>query len=166
MKISKLPPIEVLRENLDYNPQTGELRWKTTTKGRRAGQLAGRTTHQGYIELCFNYRYYKAHRICWALYYGEDPYPYLIDHKRGVDEGNKIDNLRKATNSENCHNTKLHCRNKSGHRGVFYHKRDKKWVAKITINRQQIYLGWFDDREEAIAARLTAEREYNIFVRE
>ena len=44
--------------------------------------------------------------------------------------------------------------NTSGHVGVGWHKKAKKWTAKYGKR----YLGLFVDKQEAIAARQTAER--------
>jgi hypothetical protein len=167
MKIGKLPPIEVLREHLDYNPETGELRWIKTTharQSRKEGSIAGSRRKDGYERLTINQKSYLAHRICWALHYGEDPYPYLIDHKRGVEEGNKIDNLRKVTDSGNMLNAKRGRNNTSGHRGVSYKRETKKWTARIDINGEQIWLGCYDYKEDAISARLKAEADNNIYI--
>ena len=49
---------------------------------------------------------------------------------------------------------------KSGHVGVSWHKRHQKWVAYITVNGKQKYLGVFDKIEDAIAARERAELEF------
>lgn len=48
--------------------------------------------------------------------------------------------------------------NKSGVSGVSYQVSAGKWKAAITINRVTSYLGLYDDKEAAIAARKQAER--------
>lgn len=169
MKIGKLPPIQVLKEHFDYNPETGELRWKKKTHARhsiKVGDIAGSKRNDGYIKVTLNGKGYMAHRICWALHYGEDPYPYLIDHKRGIEEGNKADNLRKATDSENMLNARRRCSNTSGHRGVYYITAEKKWGARIEINGAHLWLGRYKCKEDAINARLKAEADNNIYIRE
>ena len=50
--------------------------------------------------------------------------------------------------------------NTSGKTGVSFNKRTQKWVAYITLKRNQIHLGFFDKKEDAIKARLKAEEEY------
>jgi len=168
MKICKLPPIEVLKDHLYYNPTTGELRWKKKTHARQSiklGDLAGSKRKDGYTRITLFGKCYMAHRICWALHHGEDPYPYLIDHMRGVEEGNAADNLRKATDSENMLNAKRRSNNTSGHRGVYYRKNEKKWGARVQLNNETVWLGTFDCKEEAISARLNFEQNNNIFIR-
>jgi hypothetical protein len=40
--------------------------------------------------------------------------------------------------------------NKSGHRGVWWCKDKNKWVAQITVDKNQIYIGAYEKIEEAI----------------
>ncbi|WP_353726297.1 hypothetical protein ABVE96_09450 [Lactiplantibacillus plantarum] len=44
--------------------------------------------------------------------------------------------------------------------GTYFNKSRNKWIAQITINGKTKYLGYFLTREEAIAARKTAEQKY------
>jgi hypothetical protein len=50
--------------------------------------------------------------------------------------------------------------NSSGFRGVYWDKSRKKWAPKIKVNQVIINLGRFNDIEEAISARLSAEADY------
>jgi hypothetical protein len=51
-----------------------------------------------------------------------------INHDRG---DNRTSNLRLATRVQNTHNMKLSSRNKSGHIGVHYHTKDRRWISSI-----------------------------------
>jgi hypothetical protein len=167
MKISELPPVEVLREHFTYDPESGEVKWKKKTHARnriKVGDVAGSTRKDGYRRIMFMGVNYFTHRIAWALHYGKDPYPHIVDHKRGVEQGNGIDNLRLATDGENIINAKRRKDNTSGHRGVRQRKDTGKWVARIDINGEPIWLGCFKCKEDAITARLKAEAENNIFI--
>lgn len=55
---------------------------------------------------------------------------------------------------------KINKNNKSGVMGVFYYKRTQKWTAYITLKRERVLLGYFDNKEEAIKARKEAEKKY------
>lgn len=55
-------------------------------------------------------------------------------------------------------NQKLRTDNKSGYTGVTF--KDNKWVARITVSKVEHYLGSFDTKEEAIAAREKGEELY------
>jgi len=50
--------------------------------------------------------------------------------------------------------------NESGHKGVSYIKKTKKWRALITVKRERIYLGSFANKQDAINARKKAEEKY------
>jgi hypothetical protein len=159
-----LPDINLLRELLSYNPESGELRWKVKRKRVSIGDLAGYTHANGYIMLKTMGSNWRAHRICWALHYGEDPELH-IDHINGQRSDNRISNLRLVTSSENNLNTKLRCDNTSGHRGVRYNKLRDKWEARLSLNGKLLFLGNYNCVEEAINARLQAEADNNIYVR-
>lgn len=112
MKANPLPPIEVLRERYRYEANTGTLYIRTTTYNKRLRQTVlcdgwrETTTRNraGYlITNCMGVQI-KAHRICWALYHGADPYPLQIDHINRDKSDNRICNLRAVSSAENCAN--------------------------------------------------------------
>lgn len=73
----------------------------------------------------------------------------MIDHINGDGLDNRECNLRPCTRSENGINSRIYKNNKSGLRGVFWHKRDKKWHTYIRKNGTPFFIGYFDDKEEA-----------------
>lgn len=120
MKAKELPPLEVLRDRFDYDPETGELRWRVTLGGHiKAGNIAGSVDLNGYRVVKVGGAFYKAHRICWALYHGEDPYGYELDHIDRDKSNNSICNLRLATRETNCFNRDFKRVNNSGHRNIY-----------------------------------------------
>lgn len=56
-------------------------------------------------------------------------------------------------------NRRIFKNNKSGHRGVYFHKRINKWGAQIKKEHKTYHLGCFDILEDAISARKLAEQE-------
>lgn len=86
----------------------------------------------------------------------------VVDHENGIRSDNRKSNLRLLDNSKNGINRSKHKNNKSGHRGVFLytHCKTPKWKAFITVNWKQISLGYFDDFDAAVIARLEAEKKY------
>ena len=165
MKPRELPPLNLLEENLSYNPETGELHWKKNRhshkiKGKRAGCLS-----EGYWMIKIFGKSYGAHRLAYALYHKEQLSPdTLIDHIDRDKSNNRIDNLRKVDYVENGCNRKTSRKNTSGHNGVHYAKKVNKWQARIVIEGRRVNLGFFDCKEDAITARLNAEIEHGMFI--
>lgn len=154
-----------LSEAIRYDPQSGKLFWKhrdsvpSSTNARWVGKEAGTVKPCGYIRIAFDRSHYYAHRVAWALHYGEWP-PGEIDHINGDRGDNRIENLRIATRQQNTMNHGPSTRNTSGVAGVAYHAVNRKWVASLTIDRKRIYLGSFKNINDAIAARKRAEVEH------
>ena len=155
MKAKELPPVELLRERFDYNPETGEITYRVRSGGEVAGSPAGWTASSGYRYIKINRSSYKLHRIVWLLVYGEDPGEMEIDHIDRDKSNNRINNLRLADRISNCLNKGISKANKSGVTGVTYCKRDKLWVAKWRCK----CLGYFKTKDEAVKARLNAEAD-------
>lgn len=70
------------------------------------------------------------------------------------------ENLREATQQENMRNISLQKNNSSGVTGVGVHKQTGKWRARIMVDYKEIGLGLFDNKNDAIKARLRAEIKY------
>lgn len=71
------------------------------------------------------------------------PFGKFVDHIDGNGLNNQKTNLRLCTNSQNMMNQKMHKDNRSGYKGVRFHKSSKKWQARICINYKDIFLGGF-----------------------
>lgn len=84
----------------------------------------------------------------------------IIDH---IDR-NRIDcrksNLRPVSNSQNTMNSCIRSDNTSGVRGVHWDNRRNKWVAMITANQQDIFLGYYEEFKDAENARKIGEEKY------
>jgi hypothetical protein len=151
--------IEQLKRVLDYCPDTGVFTWKVyrgsvTWPGALAGGLV-----KGYIIIHYDGATYRAHNLAWAFMTGEWPLE-LVDHEDRDGTNNKWNNLRAASHWKNRVNSVRKNGNAVGHRGVYFDKRTGGWTAVIGVDYKSIYLGYFKDIEEAIKARLAAERLY------
>lgn len=82
-----------------------------------------------------------------------------VDHVNHKTYDNRKSNLRICEHYENIIACKTYSNNHSGKKGVHYDKARNKWVARITINKTNKFLGRFDSFDEARAARLAAEKE-------
>lgn len=76
----------------------------------------------------------------------------MVDHINGNTLDNRKCNLRICSNKENQRNQKLTARNKSGYKGVSWHKCQDKWIARIRVNNKLIHLGYFIDLIEGAKA--------------
>lgn len=75
-----------------------------------------------------------------------------IDHKNNDKLDNQKINLRLCNTSQNKANSLKHHNNKSGYKGVNWHKRDKIWYASICLNYKKYSLGYFKNKIEAAKA--------------
>lgn len=154
--MKKLPTQAILRELFDYEPLTGNLRWRVNRGTARAGAVAGTPHVDGYVSICVDRRRYLAHRLIWAWMRGDVPDGAEIDHDNGVRNDNRWDNLFLTTHKGNMMNSKLRSDNKSGVNGVRWHKKCRKW--RVVIGRKHI--GLFTQLGAAIAAREAANEKY------
>ena len=84
----------------------------------------------------------------------------MVDHINHRPNDNRKENLRLCDKRQNAWNTDVSCTNTSGCKGVYYNKRKNRWIAEIIYDNQKIYLGSFTNKEDAIAARLSANEKY------
>lgn len=145
---------------LVYDPITGFFTWTSNgTHGVKKGDIAGCKNKNGYIVLSIAGRKMLAHRVAWLFSNGEFPVGNL-DHINRNKSDNRISNLREATYAQNAQNRTKNVCNKSGYKGVIWHKRDKKWQASITVNKKCIHLGYYSSVEEANEAYIKSSVTY------
>ena len=80
-----------------------------------------------------------------------------IDHN---ELNNRRYNLREASQLDNVRNSKRARNNTSGFIGVSWQANVNKWRARIMIDYKEIRLGYFDNIEDAVKARLEGELKY------
>ena len=91
----------------------------------------------------------------------------IIDHINGDTLDNRENNLRRVSTQENNMNQRLSKNNTSGHKGVHWHKNMGKWISNIGLNGKLLHIGYFDNYEDAVAAREDKERRlYGEYSRE
>jgi hypothetical protein len=96
------------------------------------------------------------HRLVAQAFIANPEHKKCVDHIDNNRTNNKVSNLRWATTSENNMNKCKQSNNTSGIVGVSFHKKQKKWHARITIDGKQKHLGCFTTLQEAKEARIKA----------
>jgi hypothetical protein len=159
-KAKPLPTQQELQEEFDYR-DGNFYRKKTNTNRVKVGSKAGHVHTNQYVYVCFKGKLYFIHRLIWA-WHGNSLEPnQQIDHIDGNSLNNRIENLRAASRKQNGENRKGANKNsKSGEKGVCWHKNMEKWCAQICHNGKVIPLGYYVNKEDAIAARIAAEKKY------
>ena len=121
-------------------------------------------------ELVSRYRWYlcKDLRTSYALTWRWSPkrrisvrmHRLLMDAPAGMDVdhvdhdglNNRRANLRLCTRAQNLANSRKGSGTSSRFKGVCWYKPSSKWMAKGSLNRKTIYLGYFDSEVEAAKA--------------
>lgn len=110
--------------------------------------LLQRITNVGYLRTTLHYygkrKTKSIHQLVAVTFLNHIPcgMKLVVNHKNFVKTDNRKTNLEIVTNREN--SNKKHIPSTSKYVGVDYHKRTKKWRARIVINKKLIHLGLFD----------------------
>lgn len=108
LKITPLPPVDVLHERFEYVDGTLVYNKRVSNrifKGDRAGYL-----NKGYHMVAIKRVPYLVHRIIWKMFNGVDPQG-EIDHIDRNPSNNRIENLRVVDRSGNTTNQERVIRN-------------------------------------------------------
>ena len=159
---------EIVRELLDYNPETGDLTWKPrhrkwfcservwkSCNTRYAGKIAHgeQTDQRGYKYKATGLfrKKYKTHRLVWLWMTGRWPSG-QVDHKDREGRNNKWSNLREVSFGDNSRNKSLLKNNTSGVTGVSWNNKISKWSAAVTFEGNVYGLGYFEKDDLDLAA--------------
>jgi len=154
---------ENLRALLKYNKESGRFTWLVDKcYNAQIGATAGCERKDGYRQIMIDGKAYLEHRLAFLYVNGYFP-EHDIDHKSGVRDDNRWGKIRGASRSCNAQNTKIRSTNKSGFPGVSLDKRTNKWIAQITINGNNMYLGAYKTGLEAALARFTVEDQCHMW---
>lgn len=149
-----------------YSESDGILTWRSPRFSSRALMPAGSVKRDGYRYITIKRKLYAAHRLIWILLNGSEP-DGLIDHINRIKTDNRIENLRIATKEQNAANAGMYSTNTSGFKGVYFCKRDKRFIASITFHGKIKRIGGFATAEEANEAyqraSLTLNKEFSPF---
>jgi hypothetical protein len=135
---------------------SGYQPYEVSTYGRVRNTRTGRIlkpcldTH-GYLTVCLytakNTKYsVRIHRIVSIAFLPNPSEKPEVDHIDNNRQNNNVENLRFCTRQENCRNKGKYKNNKSGFRGVYWHKKNKRWAVQCKDqNGRQVHLGYYSD---------------------
>ena len=138
---------EYLHELFEY--RDGCLYWKIQNSnrvniGNEAGYLDEKNSRKS---VRIDGKLYLVHRIIFMMHYGY--FPKIVDHIDNNSLNNLIENLRPATKSQNQHNANISKNNKSGIKGIYWHKANSKWKLQFKLNGKKMYFGEYNDIDYA-----------------
>jgi hypothetical protein len=153
---------EVLKErNMVSNPITRIPGYKNWIS------MISRCTYQNDV----SYLYYggRGIKVCdrWLNSFanfiedmGERPSPNHSIDRINSDGNYSSDNCKWSTQLEQIRNRRTAKNNTSGVNGVSFHKETSKWVSTIYVNGKRMYLGGFENVQDAIDIRKESEEKY------
>ena len=122
---------------------------------RRNRLLSGKIHYSGYKHILLSknnqQKFFNISRLVAIYFIPNLKNKQQVDHIDRNPLNNHISNLRWVTNGENGRN-KLSRKGSSKYKGVYFHKKRKKWEVQIQLNNKRQYLGSFDCEKEAAQA--------------
>ncbi len=119
-----------------FNYRDGVLYWKVKPVNNVfIGTPTGSINYRGYLQTRINNKIYLNHILIFLYHHGYMP-ENMVDHIDRNKLNNRIENLREVSNQCNMRNAKQPKNNTSGVKGVYWNRRDGKWVARININQK------------------------------
>jgi len=148
---------KTLKELIEYDADTGVFSRRYYSSMVDDDSVKDKVDSKGRIFICIDGQLYSARKLAWLYMVGELPQGRIYsisgdpsDH-RWVNLTLKAAETNRATPSPSK-------RNKSGYVGVAFNRKKGMWVATIRRKGVTEYLGTFERKIEAIAARKAAER--------
>jgi hypothetical protein len=143
---------EYLASLFDYNPDTGDLKWKVNRGARaKAGGLCG-----AFVNV--DSKCLRSARVAYFLVTGDVP------ERIKFAEGGRLSfgNLIPCSLGELIAGARKRSDNTSTFRGVRFdgRRRRRQWEARLTVDGRQHHIGHFEGAEEAARAYNAAAREH------
>jgi hypothetical protein len=145
MKIKLTRGLEVIVDDEDFE-SLNQFKWYSQ-KGQGNHYYAAR---------CEKRKTILMHRVLL------NPENFYVDHINGNTLDNRKCNLRIVTNAQNIMNSKK-CDKKvsSKYKGVHWHNQSQKFRVKITLNKKEIHLGYYNNEIDGAKAYNEAALKYH-----
>jgi len=168
MEISKYmkEPCRGLLNALYFYKEDGRLYYRfdlphpNIKAGEMCGEIHGKRKIKGSLRMHVYNSLYAVSRMVWIFHNGTIPKLKEVSFLDGDIHNTRIENLVLRDRSLCCGNGKKRNTNTSGVVGVYWDKRREGWYAKLVKNKQEIFLGFYKDKDNAIEARREAEKKY------
>ena len=153
--------VEEMNKNLLIDLDKQEIINLVTGNKLKFFLIGHKKNNQLYYGISFKKFRLRVHRLFFYRKYGY--LPDLVDHKDRNKLNNNIENLRELTDSENKRNSnkkKIECTSK--YKGVSWSKRQRKWEARLKVSGKYLFLGYFDNEDDAGQAYNNKIRELGL----
>jgi hypothetical protein len=136
----------------DYHEDGYLINRVTRGRSAKAGKRTCKEVVKSYRQVRLFGKPYREHVLIWVWNYGY--WPDYIDHIDHDILNNKIENLRSVTHKQNI-------RHGSGRQaGIYFNKSSGKYQVGIYIDNRKKHIGSFNSYDEALEARLKAEKDF------
>lgn len=92
------------------------------------------------------------HRLVASVYLSDYSELIQVDHRDGDRSNSSLYNLRMSTQTYNNANARKLKKTSSKYKGVFWHRRDKKWISRINKDGKSYKCGRYDSEKKAAEA--------------
>jgi len=134
----------------EFLPIVEELKWGAM-KGKYTSYATARNRlDDGTVKTIF------MHRLLT-----DTPEDMVADHINGDGLDNRLSNLRVVTVAQNNLNSRVRNDSQSGIKGAYYDKRKGTYYSRIKVDGKNIYLGTFNNAEEAAQAYAESSAKYH-----
>ena len=115
----------------------------------------------GYHQVWLDGKMVYWHRLVYSYFHGPIPCNMQVDHINNKRDDNRIENLQILTAKENYRCQLKNKMNTSGFPGVYWLKKNRKWMARIMVNGIRKNLGCYDEPQDAYKAYLAAKIKFH-----